>query len=92
MAATRTWKEREGAGERDRRSVVLGKVDVLVAVLGALVLAGAYRVGLLPEALALVLLTVVLLTAGTRAWHARHGGLEYGLLRRPFRRDVRPHL
>jgi hypothetical protein len=92
MAAIRTWKERKGAGERDRRSVVLGKVDVLVAVLGALVLAGAYRVGLLPEALALVLLTVVLLTAGTRAWHARHGGLEYGLLRRPFRRDVRPHL
>jgi hypothetical protein len=92
MAATRARKERKGASERDRRSVVLGKVDVLVAVLGALVLVAAYRVGLLPEALALVLLTVVLLTVGTRAWHARHGGLEYGLLRRPLRRDVRPHL
>ena len=92
MAATPTWTEREGASERGRRSVVLSKVDTLVAVLGALVLAGAYRVGFLPEALALVLLTVVLVTTGTRAWHARHGGLEYGLLRRPFRRELRPHL
>jgi murein DD-endopeptidase MepM/ murein hydrolase activator NlpD len=92
MAATPTWTEREGTSERGRRSVVLGKVDMLVAVLGALVLAGAHRVGFLPEALALVLLTVVLVTTGTRAWHARHGGLEYGLLRRPLRRELRPHL
>jgi murein DD-endopeptidase MepM/ murein hydrolase activator NlpD len=67
-------------------------VDTLPAVLAAVVLAAAYRVGLLPEALVLVLLTTFLLTAGTRAWQARHGGLEYGLLRHPFRRDVRPHL
>ena len=92
MAATRTWKERKAARGRRRPSVVLGKVDMLVALLGALVLVGAYRVGFLPEALALVLLIVVLVTAGTRAWHARHGGLEYGLLRRPLRRDLRPHL
>jgi hypothetical protein len=69
---------------------VLGKVDMLVAVLGALVLAGAYCVGFLPEALALVLLTVVLVTTGTRAWLARHGGLEYGFLRHPFRRELGP--
>jgi murein DD-endopeptidase MepM/ murein hydrolase activator NlpD len=92
MAATPSRTERTRAKGRRRRSVVLGKVDTLVAVLAAIVLAAAYRVGLLPEALALVLLTAFLLTAGTRAWRARHGRLEYGLLRHPFRRDVRPHL
>jgi hypothetical protein len=31
-------------------------------------------------------------TAATRAWHARRGRLEYGLLRHPFRGELRPHL
>ena len=74
------------------RSIALGKVDLLLALLGLLVLAGAYRVGFLPEALALLLLVVSLVTAVSRAWHARRGGLEYGLLRHPLRRELRPHL
>jgi len=74
------------------RSIALGKVDLLLALLGLLVLAGAYRVGFLPEALALLLLVVPLVTAVSRAWHARRGGLEYGLLRHPLRRELRPHL
>ena len=32
------------------------------------------------------------MTAVSRAWRARGGGLEYGLLRRPFRRELRAHL
>ena len=92
MVATPSRTERTRAEGRRRRSVVLVTVAVLPTVVAAIVLAVAYRVGLLPEALALVLLTAVLVTAGTRARQARHGGLEYGLLRHPFRRDVRPHL
>jgi hypothetical protein len=74
------------------RSIALGKVNLLLALLGLLVLAGAYWVGFLPEALALLLLVVPLVTAVSRVWHARRGGLEYGLLRHPLRRELRPHL
>ncbi len=27
-----------------------------------------------------------------RCWHARHGQLEFGLLRHPLRRELRPYL
>src|SRR3954454_6720742 len=70
MAATPTWTEPDGGKKRRRRSIVLDKVDMLVAALGALLLTGAYQVGFLPEALALVLLSVVLATTGSRAWQA----------------------
>src|SRR5215211_4753490 len=77
-------------------SIALGKINLLLALLGLLVLAGAYWVGVLPaflpEALALLVLTLSLLTVASRAWHARWGGLEYGLLRHPFRRELRPYL
>src|SRR5215207_863909 len=78
--------------ERQSRSIALGKVNLLLALLGLLVLAGAYWLTLLPEALALLVLTLALVTAASRAWHARRGGLEYGLLRHPLRRELRPHL
>jgi hypothetical protein len=96
MVTTPTRTETE-QGKKGRSSpVALGKVDLLLAILGLLVLAGAYWVGFLPtflpEALAVLILTLSLLTVATRAWHARRGGLEYGLLRHPFRRELRPYL
>ena len=45
--------------EGQRRIIVLGKVNVLLAVLCLLFLAGAYWANLLPEALAVLVLTVV---------------------------------
>jgi Peptidase family M23 len=81
-----------GKKVRSSRSVALGKVNLLLALLGLLLLIGAYRLTLLPEALALLVLTVSLVTVVSRAWHARQGGLEYGLLRHPFRRELRPYL
>src|SRR5918994_2796008 len=82
--------------ERHISSIALGKINLLLALLGLLVLAGAYWVGVLPaflpEALALLVLALSLLTAASRVWHARRGGLEYGLLRHPFRRELRPYL
>src|SRR5919107_5722441 len=84
-------------GKKGRSSpVVLRKTNLLLALLGLLVLAGAYWVGflpaLLPEALALLIVTLAPVTAASRAWHARRGGLEYGLLRHPLRRELPPYL
>jgi len=80
-------------GKQERSGpVALGKVNLLLALLGLLLLIGAYRLSFLPEALALLVLTVSLVTLVSRAWQARRGGLEYGLLRHPFRRELRPYL
>src|ERR687897_955369 len=88
--------ETEQGKKGPSRPVALGKVNLLLALLGLLFLAGAYWVGFLPaflpEALALLILTLSLVTVASRAWHARWGGLEYGLLRHPFRRELRPYL
>src|SRR5215207_1203630 len=96
MVKTPTRTLTEQGKKEPSRPVALGKVNLLLALLGLLVLAGAYWVGVLPaflpEALALLILTFSLLTVASRAWHARRGGLEYGLLRHPFRRELRPYL
>jgi hypothetical protein len=91
MTTPRTETERGKKG-RSSRPVALGKINLLLALLGLLVLAGAYRLTFLPEALALLVLIVSLVTVVSRPWHARRGGLEYGLLRHPFRRELRPYL
>src|SRR5215204_715504 len=100
---TRTETEQGKKGRRSR-PVTLGKINLLLALLGLLLLIGAYRLTFLPEtlalliltflpeALALLILTVSLVTVLSRAWQARRGGLEYGLLRHPFRRELRPYL
>src|ERR687893_2456633 len=89
--------ERSKDAKRQRsRPVALGKINLLLALLALLVLAGTYWMGVLtpflPEALALLVLILSLVTVASRAWHARRGGLEYGLLRRPFRPELRPYL
>jgi len=88
----RRTETEQGKKGRSSRPVALGKVNALLALLGLLFLIGAYRLTFLPEALALLVLTVSLVTVVSRAWHARRGGLEYGLLRHPFRRELRPYL
>ena len=42
--------------------------------------------------LAAVCVVVPLALAGSRAWRARRGQIEFGLLRHPLRREVRAHL
>jgi hypothetical protein len=96
MVTTPTRTETE-QGKKERSSpVALGKVNLLLALLGLLVFAGSYWVGVLtqflPEALALLVLTLALVTVASRAWHARRGGLEYGILHHPLRREMRPYL
>jgi hypothetical protein len=80
-------------GKTDQsRSKALGKLNLLLAFLGLFYIAAAYWVGLLADALALLLLVLPSLIVASRIWHARHGQLEYGLLRHPLRRDLRPYL
>ena len=69
MATNPTTTEIE-RGKKGRRSrpVTLGKINLLLALLGLLLLIGAYRLILLPEALALLILTVSLVTLLSRAW------------------------
>lgn len=85
-------EERARPQRRKGQTIALGKVNLLLAVLGLLFLAGAYWINFLPEAVALLVLAVVLGTVTSRVWHARRGDLEYGLLRHPLRRDLRPHV
>src|SRR5918994_1479721 len=96
MVKTPTRTESEQGKEGPSRQVTLGKVNLLVALLGLVALVSAYWVGFLPtflpEALALLILTLSLVTVASRAWYARRGGLEYGLLRHPFRRDLRAYV
>jgi murein DD-endopeptidase MepM/ murein hydrolase activator NlpD len=86
--------DEEIARPRERKcpTIALGRVNLLLAVLGLLFLAGAYWINFLPEAVALLVLAVVLATVASRVWHARRGELEYGLLRHPLRRDLRPYV
>ena len=89
-------RETERGKQNRSRSVALGKVDLLVSSAGLLVLAGSYWAGVLtvvlPEVIALLVLAAAVVTAVSRAWQARRGGLEYGLVRHPFRPELRPHL
>src|ERR687897_739778 len=92
MVTTPTRTQTEKGKKGRSRPVALGKINLLLALLVLLVLTGAYWLTFLPEALALLVLTLAPVTAASRAWHARRGGLEYGLLRHPFRRELRPYL
>src|SRR5918998_4354414 len=96
MVRTPTRTETEQAKKGRSSPVVLGKVNMLLALLAFLVLAGTYWMGVLtqflPETLALLVLTLSPVTVASRAWHARRGGIEYGLLRHPLRREMRPYL
>src|SRR5918998_5850473 len=96
MVKTPMKTETERAKKERGRPVALGKVNLVLALLALLVLAGTYWMGVLtqfvPETLALLLLTFSPVTVASRAWHGRRGGIEYGLLRHPLRREMRPYL
>jgi hypothetical protein len=96
MVKTPMKTETERAKKDRSNPVALGKINLLLALLALLVLAVTYWMGVLtqfvPETLALLVLILAPVTVASRAWHARRGGLEYGLLRHPFRREMRPYL
>jgi len=82
-----------GAGTRGpTRSVAVGKLSLLLALLGLLGFVAADLVGLLPVAFAALPLGLLLVLVPVRWWRARRGQLEFGLLRHPLRRELRPYL
>jgi len=89
---TQLTAEAERGRKGPSRLIVLGKANLVLALLGLLLLAGADWLGFVPEALALVVLVGSLVTVASRAWQARRGGLEFGLLRHPLRPELRPYL
>jgi hypothetical protein len=74
------------------RSLVLTKRNVVLALTGLLVFTFAYNEATLAETFAVLLVGLPLALSISRARQARRGGLEYGLLRHPFRPELRPHL
>ena len=78
--------ERRGAVWVTRRSLVL-------AISGAVIFLNLYYAyGENFNMLVTTCLVLPLVLAASRAWRARRGQLELGLLRHPLRWDVRPHL
>jgi hypothetical protein len=56
----------------------VGKANLVLALSTLLLFAGAYWINLLPEAFALLCLTLLVATVASRIWHARRGQLETG--------------
>ena len=85
-------QESAGHAARDR-TIVVTKRSLILALWGLVIFAYLYQergVWLFGLAAVSVLLPVSL--AASRAWGARRGRIELGLLRHPLRRDLRGHL
>jgi hypothetical protein len=74
------------------RPVTVGRLSLLLALLGLLGFVAADLVGLLPLAFAVLPLGLLLVLVPVRWWRARRGQVEFGLLRHPLHREPRPYL
>src|SRR4051794_15383084 len=85
-------QESTGAAARDRTGVVT-KRSLILALWGLVVCIFLYyEYGQSFNLLAAVCLVLPLALAASRAWGARRGRIEFGLLRHPLRRELRAHL
>lgn len=84
----------ESTGDMARnRTIAVSKRSLVLALLALVVFAYLYKdSGLWLYGLAAVCVILPLALAASRAWAARGRRIELGLLRHPFRRQVRPHL
>ena len=83
----------DSAESSRERTVAVTKRSLILAVMGLVTFAYVYQdrgVWLFGLAAVCVVLPVVL--AASRAWAARRGQIELGLLRHPLRRETRAHL
>lgn len=77
---------------RGTSSFAVGKLNVVAAVLILLAFCALYVTGFLEYGFAFILLGLPAVMVAMRLWRALRGGLEYGLLRQPMRRELRTHL
>ena len=84
----------DSAGDAARdRTIVVTKRSLILAIWGLVTFAYLYYDrGVWPYALAVVCVVLPLVVAASRAWGARRGRIELGLLRHPLRRELRAHL
>ncbi len=81
-----------GDAARDR-TIVVTKRSLILAIWGLVTFTYLYHDrGVWPYAVAVVCVVLPLVVAASRAWGARRGRIELGLLRHPFRRELRAHL
>ena len=83
----------ESAGDAAReRTVVVTKRSLILALWGLVTFAYVYQDrGVWFFGLAAVCVVLPLVLAASRAWGARRGRIEFGLLRHPLRRELRAH-
>jgi hypothetical protein len=85
--------EDSAADAAGRPTVVLTKRSLVLAVWGLALFVGLYYAyGQSINMLAAVCVVVPLALAASRVWGARRGRVEFGLLRHPLERELRPHL
>jgi hypothetical protein len=73
-------------------SVVYSRTNLAIALGGLIGFAVTYLLVLWLYVLPLGPPAFAIAATGAAIWHARRGELEYGLLRHPFRRELRPYL
>jgi hypothetical protein len=80
----------DGAREH---AVAVTKRNLILTLWGLVIFIVLYQdMGVWFFGLAAVCVVLPLVLASSRAWAARRGRIEVGLLRHPLRRDMRPHL
>ena len=85
--------EDSGSRAASDRTIAVTKRSLILSIWGLVVFVYLYYAyGESLNMLAGVCLVLPLVLAASRVWGARRGRLEFGLLRHPFRREVRPHL
>ena len=84
----------DSAGDAARdRTIVVTKRSLILAIWGLVTFAYLFfDRGVWPYAVAVVCVVLPLVVAASRAWGARRGRIELGLLRHPLRRELRAHL
>ena len=82
-----------GDGGAAERTIAVTKRSLILAIWGLVVFVDLYyALGRSFIMLAAVCVGLPLVLAASRAWGARRGRVEFGLLRHPLSRRVRPHL
>jgi Peptidase family M23 len=85
---------RAGAGPRSRRlsSAAALVADIVLVALGAGLIVFSGRFSALDAGVAILVLIAAFAAAAWRLVQAFRGRVEFGVLRQPLRRDLRPHL
>ena len=85
--------QESAADEARERTVVVTKRSLILGLMGLVTFAYVYQDrGVWLFGLAAVCVVLPLVLAASRAWGARRGQIELGLLRHPLRRELRAHL